>query len=109
MQGEVVTRLRRQQTGVDRYDNPVYAEVSTDIPGAAFAPEQKSSEPVEVGRTPIITQPTLYFLTRPDFTAGDAVLVRGERYEVDGDPADWRSPWGTGFGGLVVTLKRVEG
>lgn len=110
MFGEVVTRIRRVEDGVDRYGNPTYIDVETSVPGAAFAPEQASQEPTEVGRASVITKPTLYFnRPRPDFIASDRVRVRGWLYEVDGDPADWRSPWGTDWGGLVVALKRVAG
>ena len=111
MSGETVTRIRATQTGVDRYGNPTTTDAELDIDGAFFAPEQKSSEPVEVGRSAVIVEPTLYFPGLwPDLTERDRVRVRSHEYEVDGVPADWRNPWGTSaLGGLVVTLKRVEG
>jgi hypothetical protein len=69
-----------------------------------------SREPVEVGRTQTITTPKLYFRReRPDLTPSDIVIVRGVPYEIEGDPADWRSPYGSAVGGLVVELKRAEG
>lgn len=109
MFGETVTRIRRVETGTpDRYGNPEYTDEETAVDGAAFAPGG-TSEPVEVGRTPEISAPTLYFKSRPDFRADDRVRVRGLVYMVQGDPADWRSPWTPSFGGLVVPLKRVEG
>lgn len=110
MFGETVTRLRKVEGATDRYGNPTHTTVEAEIPGAAFAPEQDSQEPLEVGRTSVVTQPALYFyLSRPDLRSGDAVRVRGEMYEVDGKPADWRSPWGTSLTGLVVRLKMVTG
>lgn len=108
---ETVIRLRDTQTGVDAYNNPVTETVETPIPGAAFAPEQASRESVEVGREAVTTQPAVYFhRTWPDIVRTDRLRVRGVEYRVDGDPADWRYPFGaTGPGGLVVTLKRVAG
>lgn len=108
--GETVTRVRREAAGTDRGGNPTFTETLTDIPGAFFAPEQASSETLTVNRESVRTSPSLYFPgSWPDITERDAVIVRGERYMVDGEPADWRSPWGGQLGGLVVTLKRVEG
>lgn len=106
-----VTRVRRgAQNGVDRYGNPVYAPTAeTVLPGAMFAPGG-TSEPVEAGRSAVITLPTVFFpRTWPDIEPTDQVRVFAELYEVVGDPAEWRSPWGTNLGGLVVQLNRVEG
>ena len=109
MFGEPVERIRREQTGVDRYGNPQYTDVESTVEGAAFDPGG-SREPVEVGRTQTVTTPKLYFAnSRPDLTRDDSVRVRGVVYAVEGDPADWRSPFGSSLGGLVVELKRAEG
>lgn len=109
----VATRIRREQTGVDRYGDPVFETTELDIPGAMFAPERDrdSTEVVTVGRTTIPSKPTLYwYKTRPDIRADDKLRVDGVEYDVDGIPAPWRDDLGgTDVGGLVVTLKRVEG
>lgn len=107
--GDAVTRRREQQTGVDRYDNPIYELVDVVLPEPAAFDPGGSREPVEVGREQTITTPKLYFTVRPDLTKDDLVLVRGLAYSIEGDPADWRSPWGSDVGGLVVELKRAEG
>ena len=111
MFGETVTRVRRgAQTGVDRYGHPVYgSDVETAIEGAGFDPGG-SLEPVEVGRTPVITTPKLYFLSStPDFVAADHVRVRGVLYEVVGRPGVWSSAFSDWTSGTVVDLKVVEG
>jgi hypothetical protein len=107
--GEDVTRVRRVEAGVDRYGNPTYTDDPTLVEGAFFDPGS-SGETVLVGGVAMVTSPTLYFPQAwPDLVAGDAVIVRGTRYEVDGRPADWKSPWGTALGGLVVKLTLAEG
>jgi hypothetical protein len=108
--GETVVRVRRgAQTGVDRYGHPVYGDdVDTDLTGAAFDPGG-SLEPVEVGRTPVITTPKLYFRTEPDLVSTDRVRVRGLLYVVEGHPAVWVSPFTSVTRGTVVELKRVDG
>lgn len=110
MFGEPIIRIRRVQDGTDRYGNPTYVDEEAVLPEwAGFAPEQASSEPVTVGREAVFVKPSLYFPGQwPDLTDTDRVRVRGHTYQVVGVPAEWRSPW-SGFGGLVVTLERVEG
>lgn len=109
--GRMVTRLRGVQTGVDRYNNPVYEVEEADIPGGLFAPERDSQESVEVGRQRVPFKPTLYWLRQhPDIVASDQIRVDGVVYDVDGTPSVWRDDLGgSSLGGLVVTLKRVEG
>ena len=103
---DAVTRLRRTQTGVDRYKNPTFEEVSTELPGARFAPRDDIPSP-EVGREPIVIEPTAYWHKKwPDITESDRLIVRGVTYEVQTPPADWRGR--AGAGGLVVKLKATK-
>lgn len=102
---EPVTRLRSKQVGTDPYQNPIYDDVPTELPPALFAPGGMS-EPIEAGRDPVVSEPTLYWRReRPDVHEGDRVRVRGLVYEVQGPPADWR---GSSVGGLVVSLHHGE-
>lgn len=109
-QGEPITRVRREVSGTDAHGNPSYADVEATIEGGWLAPEKDSREPRESGRDAVVTSPALFFPgARPDLRADDKVIVRGEKYEVEGDPSDWRDPFGSDLGGLVVTLRRAEG
>ena len=89
----------------DTHGNPSesFADpVSVDI--WRFAPGG-TSEPLLPGQQRVITQPTIYLPTA-DIGPHDEIEVRGTRYEVVGDPADWRNG---DFAGLVIELRRVEG
>lgn len=111
MAGETVTRIRAGASpGDDRYGDPIPgADVETAIAGGFFAPGG-TSEPVEVGRAPVISEPTVYFPHAwPDIAPTDRLRIRGDVYQVTGDPGDWRSPQGSTVGGLVVPLKKVDG
>jgi len=109
MPGEPVTRIRRTQTGVDAYNNPVYADTTTVLAELAAFDPGGSLEPVEVGRAQVVTTPKAYFADQwPDVVVSDRLVIRGRTFTVQGRPADWRSPW-TGMGGLVVELREVEG
>lgn len=79
-----------------------------DLPGCGFDPGG-SVETSEVGRAPIVTQPTVYADPSADVLAGDRLVVRGRTWEVDGDPADWRNPFTGWRPGLVIKLKAVSG
>lgn len=97
-----VTRLRRVQVDTDRYGNPVYGTTETVIPELALFSPKHLIPALEVGRSPVVVEPTLYwFQVWPDVTASDRLRVRGVEYEVQSIPADWRSE---NVGGLVVVL-----
>lgn len=110
--GETVTRLRGTSVA-DPY-NPDNTEISWDdpdeleIPGCGFNPGQ-SSEPVQDARNAVITQPEVYAPAGSDVLAGDRLVVRGDTYDVEGNPADWKSPFSGWRAGMVVALKRTDG
>ncbi len=108
--GEPVSRLREQQTGTDRYGDPIYEQIETVLPERAAFDPGGTREPVEVGREQTVTTPKLYFRRQyPDLVTTDQVKVRGVAYTIEGIPADWVSPFGSEVGGLVVELKVVDG
>jgi hypothetical protein len=108
--GEPVVRIRTGASpGSDRYGNPLPGtETEATLTGAAFDPGG-SLEPVEVGRTAVVTTPKLYFQSAVDVTAGDRMRVRGVTYTVEGTPALWVSPFTTQTAGTVVELRAVAG
>lgn len=111
MAGETVTRIRAGvSVSDDRYGNPIPGTpAETSIGGAFFAPGG-TSEPVATGRTAVITEPEVYFPGLwPDIVPTDQLRIRGDVYEVAGDPGEWRSPWSTDLGGLALRLKKVDG
>ena len=97
--------LSRQEVSRDRYGDPTFEDVREDLPPALFAPGS-ITEPVEVGRTPVVVLPTLYWpRTWPLIPANARILVRGQIFEVVGDPSDWRFH---STGGLVVQLRAAK-
>lgn len=98
-----VTRIRREVSGEDRYGNPIYSTVDTEIAELALFAPKDVIPATEVGRSPTVVEPSLYwFKSWPDIVASDRLRVRGVEYEVLSVPADWR---GNTVGGLVVKLK----
>lgn len=106
---ETVIRQRPTAT-VDRYgDSVVDWTTPTEATYTTRAVEPVSSSEDNDGRQAVITGYRIYLDPGVDFQAGDRAVLRGVTYDVDGEPADWRSPWGTDVGGVVVALKQTEG
>ena len=108
MFGEPATRRRRELTGYDSANRPLYEWVSTILPVGCALDPGGSREPVEVGRAQVITTPKAYFRETVDVVAGDELIIRGRVWKVDGDPAQWVSPFGSGLAGTVVELTATE-
>lgn len=95
--GIVVTRIRRHlvsdpYSGEDTLGDWQHASLLAIGP-CAFAPDYA----------------TLYAPPRSDFRALDRVAVGGSTWDVEGTPAEWRSPFSGREWGMVVSLRRVSG
>lgn len=100
---ERVTRLRRERSGQDRYGNPIYSVIEAELPEMALFAPKDVIPAQEVGRSPVVVEPTLYWPDAwPDIRADDRLRVRGLEYEVEAIPAEWR---GQTAGGLTVKLR----
>lgn len=104
---EMFTIHSRSVTGQDADGNDVYADTDTATSGA-FAP-QGSTELIQ-GQSTVLTHPTVYLEDgAPVPTAADQMTVRGQRYDIDGEPQVFHNPL-TGYEpGAVVKLLRVTG
>jgi hypothetical protein len=106
MWGEQAKRVRRTQTGQDSAGRPVYTWDYALLPYGCAVDPGGSVEPAEVGRTQVVTTPKAYFTQFVDLAADDRLVVRGQTWEVVGDPQLWSHPWGGKAGGMVVDLRR---
>lgn len=109
--GEMVTRLRGP--GKDQYGDPLPGDpASTAIGNCALWPRDANAAGGNENtdfRDTVITG--LMLLTPPgtDVQPTDRFTARGDTWEVDGEPAEWRSPLTGTDVGVLVALKRVEG
>lgn len=108
----VILHHRTLAADRDADGNDVFIPGDTSVEGCAFAPA--GSTEVVQGQDTVTTQPTVY-IPRDEIPAGvsitavDAVTARGDRYEVDGAPEDFRSPFVSFVPPLVIRLKNVTG
>jgi hypothetical protein len=106
--GEIVTRIRATSGGRDPFGDPVGPAVpDLDIPGCAIAPRQ-AGEQIGQGRYAVTSGLTVYAPAGADVLPSDRLRVRGVLYEVDGEPADWRSPYSGRTPGMEIPLTRVQ-
>lgn len=108
--GETVQFMAYQLGAEDAHGNPVESWADPVSSGGWGFDPGGSVESSMPGRDMVVTSPRLFRQSR-DFVPGsrDRVTVRGREYQVDGDPADWRSPLTGWEPGIVVTLEVVSG
>lgn len=105
--GATVTLITRTKTSEDAFGNDVFTETQTDVAHCPVWP-RTSTESTQgedqtfVGLAALLPSDT-------NVTAIDAVVVDGVRYEVDGEPARFTSPFTNLNPGIQVNLTRVTG
>lgn len=89
---------------IESWDNPTEVIVE----GCVLAP-RASNEPLEVGRSPVYVGYMLYAPYGTVVNARSRVVIDGVRYEVDGEPFAWASPFSGKQAGTEIPIQRVEG
>jgi head-tail adaptor len=115
--GETVTVLR-PGTVTDRYGDSTkdWSDPDrTDVAGCHVAPGSAggsaggAKEETAAGREGVVVTYDVFFPAGTDVRPGDRAEVRGDVFDVDGEPADWRSPYTGRHAGIHVALRTVEG
>lgn len=110
--GEQVTILHPGTPTEDPdYGTPIPGEPTPEIVDrAAVAPRTENRVDVENHRyQSTVTSGFDVFLPPGVTVEPDArMIVRGETYEVDGEPGDWRNPFTGWHPGIQVSVKRAE-
>lgn len=106
--GETVTLVKRELADAkDEYGNDIYTPVDVPVDGCVVWP-RTSSEDVQ-GQDTVTAGLTVLLPPATDASSVDAVIVRGDPYEIDGEPAVYHSPF-TGFDpGVLINLTRTTG
>lgn len=113
--GEAITVLTAGEV-VDPYSGEATEDWTTPteatVGGVAVEP-RPSSEPVQDARNAVTSGFTIYMsleqFVESRIGAQSRVTVRGETYQVEGDPAEWRNPFTGWQPGVVVQVTRTEG
>lgn len=103
---EDITQIRLSSTSVDEYGQPVFVETATTI--KAIVSARVSGTNFDPDQIVLVTGLTVYLASGTVVEDDDKFIVRGKRYEVDGEAFDWRSGLGSWTPGVVVNLQKEQ-
>ncbi len=101
---ESLTRVRLSSSSTDSYGQPVYTETTSEVFGIVSA--RVSGTNFDADQIVVTDGLTVYLPSGYDVQDDDKFIVRGKRYELDGEPFDWRDGLGSWSPGTVVNLQR---
>jgi len=101
---ESITRVRLSSSSTDSYGQPVYAETTSSV--NAIVSARVSGTNFDADQIVVTDGLTLYLPSGYDVQDDDKFIVRGKRYELDGEPFDWRDGLGSWAPGTVVDVQR---
>jgi hypothetical protein len=106
--GETVTVVPGP-VAFDQYGDPVNpTRTGGNITGCAVAPRY-STEPTARGQQGVIVGLSVYAPAGSDILSTDLLTVRGNLYQVEGEPAEWINPYTGHNFGIEVAVKRAVG
>ena len=105
--GLTVTFHTKVPSGKDSHGVITYQDIDLDIPGCGFNPG--GSVELVQGQDLVTSQPEVYAPAGTEVGPVDAVTVNGTRYNVDGIPNAYQSPFSGWQTPVVVKLKAVTG
>lgn len=103
---ERITQIRLSSTSTDSYGQPVYTE--TQIALDAIVSARVSGTNYDPDQIVLVEGITLYLPGGTDVQDDDKFIVRGKRYEVDGEAFDWRAGLSAWNPGVVVNLQKEK-
>lgn len=106
--GESVTHITRTKSGVDSYGDDTYTSLSTVLNNVPVAPRGVSVETQDM-RDTVFVGLSIYVPFGTVVNAVDRFIVRGQTYEVEGQPVSETSPFTGWSPGMAVALRKVTG
>ncbi len=101
---ESITRVRLSSSSTDSYGQPVYVETESTV--NAIVSQRVSGTNFDADQIVLSDGLTIYLPSGYDVQDTDKFVVRGKRYELDGEAFDWRDGLGNWAPGTVVNLQR---
>jgi SPP1 family predicted phage head-tail adaptor len=105
--GQTVTLIRRTVTSRDERGNDVYSESPEAIPQAVVQPT--GSTEFTQFTDQVSTDMTVFLPYGTKVSAIDAIEIAGQRYEIQGEPSSWRSPFSGNTSPVQLRLSRITG
>jgi hypothetical protein len=106
--GQTITLLHRVlAVEHDEFGNDTYDDVPVQVSGCVVQPSG-SAEQVQFTEQ-ISTSITVFMPYGTDVQPLDALIINGTKYEIQGIPQQWRSPFSGNTSPLQVTASAVTG
>jgi hypothetical protein len=105
--GQTVTLLKRVLSGRDEYGNDEYTNVSEPVSGCVVQPAA-STENIQF-TDQVDSGVTVFLPYGTDVSYLDALVIGGQKYEVQGVPGTWTSPFSGRSAPVQVSASRVSG
>lgn len=105
--GQTVTIIRRIPAGRDEYGNDKFTDQTEAVPLCVVAPSNSSETYSFTEQTDDTVM--VYFPTGTDLGYLDAVLINNEKYEVQGNPQTFKSPFSGHNSPVQVRVNRITG
>jgi SPP1 family predicted phage head-tail adaptor len=103
---ESIIQIRLSSTSTDSYGQPVYVETQSSV--NAIVSARTSGTNFDPDQIVVTDGLNLYLPSGHDVQDNDKFIVRGKRYEIDGEAFDWRSGLGSWAPGTVVSVQREK-
>lgn len=109
--GETVDILRSLPGGTDPYGDPIEGtETEIPVPGCAvWTGATANTEQLLPGREPVTADRAVSFPSGTVVYRTDRLRIRGQVYEIEGDPFEYVSPFSGKSFGVLAYANRGEG
>jgi hypothetical protein len=104
---QTIILVRRELSGQDEYSNDVYTDTEHSLDYCVVQPS--SSSEVTQWTEQVSTDITVFVPYGTVVTALDALLIDGIKYEIQGDPQSWRSPFSGNTSPMQIRAAVVTG
>lgn len=96
------------ESGSDAHGNPVESWSDPVSIGVYGIGPNTSDEPFQSGRQAVVTGKIVY-LPHTEVSRLDRLVINGEEYTIQGEPAVWNEGMFDYQPGMTLTIERVEG
>lgn len=104
---QTITVLNRVLTGRDELGNDTYSDVPVQVPGCVVQPAGSNEQTQWTDQ--VSTDITVFIPYGTDVGPLDALIVNGVKYEIQGIPQQWRSPFSGHTSPLQLRASMVTG
>jgi hypothetical protein len=101
---ESITQIRQSSSGIDAYGEPIIVTTETTLEATVAA--RTGSKTVGAAEITVTSGLTVYLPAGTNIQIDDIFVVRDIHYVLDGEPFDWRDPFGAWTPGTVIDLQR---